>query len=45
MLLLVNPKYVQVLWTDPTGVRLLWYALGMIIVGVIWLRNVIRIRI
>jgi tight adherence protein B len=26
-------------------VRLLWYALGMILFGVVWLRKVIRIRI
>ncbi|WP_036171834.1 type II secretion system F family protein [Massilia sp. 9096] len=45
MLLLVNPGYVQPLWTDPTGIRLLWYACGMIVVGVFWLRRVIRIRI
>jgi tight adherence protein B len=45
MLLLINPKYVELLWTDPTGVKLLWYALGMIIFGVMWLRKVIRIHI
>jgi tight adherence protein B len=26
---LSNPKYVRVLWTDPTGVRLMWYAFAM----------------
>jgi tight adherence protein B len=45
MLLLINPNYVKILWTDPSGVRLLWYAMGMILLGVIWLRKVIRIRI
>ena len=45
MLMLVNPKYVSMLWTDPTGVRLLWYAAGMILFGVVWLRKIIRIRI
>jgi tight adherence protein B len=45
MLLLVNPTYVMVLWTDPMGVKLLWTALVMIIIGVIWLKKVIRIRI
>ncbi len=45
ILMLVNPKYVSMLWTDPSGVRLLWYAAGMILFGVIWLRHVIRIRI
>jgi tight adherence protein B len=44
-MLLVNPKYVSMLWTDPSGIRLLWYGLGMIVVGVFWLRRVIRIRI
>jgi tight adherence protein B len=45
MLVLVNRAYVMVLWTDPQGVKLLQIALVMIIIGVIWLRKVIRIRI
>lgn len=45
MLTVVNPKYVSVLWTDPSGVRLLWYAAGMILFGVVWLRKIIRIRV
>jgi tight adherence protein B len=44
-LTLLNPEYVSMLWTDPSGVRLLWYAAGMILFGVVWLRKVIRIRI
>jgi tight adherence protein B len=45
MMVMLNPKYVSMLWTDPTGIRLLWYAAGMILVGVVWLRRVIHIRI
>ncbi|KQQ87078.1 type II secretion system F family protein [Massilia sp. Leaf139] len=45
VLTLLNPSYVSLLWIDPSGVRLLWYAAGMILFGVIWLRKVIRIRI
>ena len=45
MLVLVNPTYVKVLWTDPLGVNMLWTALVMIIIGVIWLKKVIRIHI
>ncbi|MDC8760492.1 type II secretion system F family protein [Janthinobacterium fluminis] len=41
----VNPDYIRVLWTDPAGVRLLWYSVGMVAVGVVWMRNVIRIRV
>jgi tight adherence protein B len=42
---LLNPTYVSALWTDPLGVKLLWTALVMIVIGVIWLKKVIRIHI
>jgi len=42
---LSSPQYVSMLWTDPSGQRLLWYGLGMIIFGVLWLRQTIRIRV
>jgi tight adherence protein B len=45
MIFLLNPGYIKILWTDPSGIKLLWYALGMISFGVLWLRKVIRIRI
>jgi tight adherence protein B len=44
-MMLTSPAYIRVLWTDPIGVRLLWYGGGMILVGVLWLRKLIRIRI
>ena len=42
---ITSPKYISLLWTDPTGVKLLWYGAGMILIGVLWLRRVIHIRI
>jgi tight adherence protein B len=42
---IVNPQYVSVLWTDPTGIRMLWYSVGMILIGVLWIRRVIHIRV
>jgi tight adherence protein B len=45
MMVLLNPEYIKILWTDPSGLKILRYALGMIVVGVLWLRRVIRIRI
>ena len=41
----VNPRYVSVLWTDPTGIKMLWYGAGMILIGVLWIRKVIHIRV
>lgn len=40
-----NPGYISVLWTDPSGVSMLWYAAGATALGVLWMRNVIRIRV
>lgn len=40
-----NYAYISLLWTDPTGVRLLWYAGGGMAAGIVWMRQVIRIRI
>lgn len=45
MMMLSNPAYVRVLWTDPIGVRLMWYALGVVMFGVLWMRKLIRIHI
>jgi len=45
ILSLAAPNYVSLLWTDPSGMRLLYYAAGMILFGVLWLRKLIRIRI
>lgn len=45
MMMLVNPEYISILWTDPSGTKLLYYAAGMIVAGVIWMRKTIRIRV
>jgi tight adherence protein B len=45
LMALSNPAYVRVLWTDPVGVRLMWYAVAMAACGVLWMRKLIRIRI
>jgi tight adherence protein B len=40
-----SPGYITLLWTDPLGVRLLWYGAAMLILGALWLRKLIHIRI
>jgi tight adherence protein B len=44
-MLVVNPKYVNPLWTDPTGVKMLWASAGMILVGALWIRRLVQIRV
>ncbi len=44
-MLLTNPTYISLLWTEPTGRKLLYAGAVMIVIGVLWLRRTIRIRI
>jgi tight adherence protein B len=40
-----NPKYSSVLWQDPNGQRMLWYGACAMVVGMVWMRQVIRVRV
>lgn len=42
---LVNPGFMKVLWEDPAGINLIYGALGMMAVGMLWMRKIIRIRV
>ncbi len=42
---LVNPKFMEVLWTDPAGLRMVGVALFMMLLGMLWMRSIIRIRV
>lgn len=42
---LTNPRFMAVLWTDPSGMRMLGTALLMMVLGVVWMRQIIRIRV
>jgi tight adherence protein B len=41
----VNPAYVSLLWTDPIGIKMMWCAAGLILVGMLWIRRVIHIHV
>lgn len=42
---MMNPRYTSILWTDPTGIKMLCYGFGMILIGVLWIRRLIHIRV
>ncbi|HEX8962457.1 MAG TPA: type II secretion system F family protein, partial [Rhodocyclaceae bacterium] len=42
---LVNPAFMRVLWTDPLGIRMVEAALGAMALGILWMRQIIRIQI
>jgi tight adherence protein B len=41
----VNPKFLSVLFTDPQGINLVYGAVFGMIIGVIWMLNVVKIRV
>ena len=42
---IVNPKFMEVLWTDPAGLRMVGVALFMMLLGILWMRSIIQIRV
>jgi len=45
MILVVNPDFMKVLWKDPIGLKMIAVALSMMVLGVLWMRKIIRIRV
>lgn len=41
----INPDLMSTLWTDPAGIRMLWYAIAMTCVGIVWMRQIVRIHV
>ena len=42
---IVNPEFMSVLWTDPLGLRMVGGAMFMMLLGILWMRSIIRIRV
>ena len=42
---LTNPEFMSVLWTDPAGLRMVGGAAFMMVLGILWMRSIIRIRV
>lgn len=41
----INPKFMQVLWTDEAGVKMVIGVIILMIVGILWMRKIIKIRV
>ena len=41
---LVNPKFMSPLWNDPIGIAIIKYTLGLMLMGILIMRKIIRIR-
>lgn len=45
MMYALNPDLTRLLWTDPTGIKLIYVGLFSTLVGIIWMRSVIKIHV
>lgn len=45
VILLINPDFMRVLWQDAVGLKMVGIALTMMVIGVLWMRKIIRIRV
>jgi tight adherence protein B len=41
---LVNPEFMKLLWTDPIGIAIIKYTLGLMLIGAVIMRKIIKIR-
>ncbi|WP_322049947.1 type II secretion system F family protein [Paraburkholderia bannensis] len=44
-MMFLNPDFMQVLWQDPVGLKMIGVALSGIVVGVIWMSRVVALRV
>jgi tight adherence protein B len=45
VIMLLNPGFISLLWTDPMGMKCASVAVGLMFVGILWMRRIIRIRV
>jgi len=44
-LYVVNPKLMAILWTNPLGIKMLWVAFGMLVVGGLLIRHIVNMEV
>ena len=43
--MIVNPTFLEVLWKDPAGIKISVTALGLMALGMLWMRRIVRIHV
>jgi tight adherence protein B len=42
---ILNPEFMQVLWTDKAGIKMIIGVVIMMVLGILWMRKIIKIRV
>jgi tight adherence protein B len=45
LLSIINPEFIEVLWTDAMGIFMMQISVGLMVIGALWMWNMVRIRI
>lgn len=45
MMMLMNPEFLRVLWEDSVGLRMIGVTLVSMVLGMLWMRRIIRIHV
>lgn len=45
LLMLINPGFMDVLWSDPFGLRMVGVVVTSMLFGMLWMRHIVRIRV
>ncbi len=45
MMLHMKPEYISALWTDPLGIKMSVFALGMQVAGAYWIKKIVDIKV
>ncbi|MGH8809370.1 MAG: type II secretion system F family protein, partial [Noviherbaspirillum sp.] len=41
----INPKFMSLLWTDPLGQKMLAVVGVLMVIGIFWMRKIVRVRV
>ncbi|RZF25057.1 type II secretion system F family protein [Paraburkholderia sp. UYCP14C] len=44
-MMLINPGFLNVLWQDPAGVKMIGVACAGMLFGILWMRHIVKIRV
>lgn len=45
VIFVLRPEFLYPLWQDPMGIKLLWWALGLMLIGMLWMRRLTNIHV
>jgi tight adherence protein B len=45
LLMISSPGYLDALFKDPAGLKLVWYSLSLMAVGIFWITRVVKVRV